>query len=107
MEGFVDATALIQPGIYVLWRQGKVVFVGKSDKSMLAKIASHRSLLRKQVPDWFPVKGIPFDKVFIKTVHPDRIEAEYLALILEHNPHYNQPSPAFVPQAVISINRRV
>jgi len=107
MNGFTDATALIQPGIYVLLRQGKVVFVGKSDRSMLAKIASHRSLLRKKVPDWFPVKGIPFDQVLIKTVHPDRIEAEYLELILEHNPHYNLPSPAFTQPVIGRIPRRI
>jgi hypothetical protein len=106
MEGFTDATALIRPGVYLLLRQGKVVFVGKGDRQMLSKIATHRSLTRKSVPDWFPVKGITFDQVFIRTVHPDRLEAEYLSLILEHNPHHNLPAPAFTSN-VTTIPRRI
>lgn len=106
MDGFVDATALVKGGVYILLLRGKVVFVGKATSAMLPRIAAHRSLARKSTPAWLPIRGITFDQVFIKAVHPDRLEAEYLELVLEHNPIYNLPSPAFT-KPEIQITRRV
>lgn len=107
MEGFTDVSGLIRCGVYLLLQRGRVVFVGKAGKSMLAKIAAHRSLARKSVPDWLPIKGIPFDQVLIKTVHPDQLESTYLDLVLEFNPHYNLPAPAFAPPPASAIHRRI
>lgn len=99
MDGFTDASELIRPGVYVLLSQGKVVFVGKGERSMLAKIAAHRDLARKRAPVWLPIKGIVFDQVFIKYVHPDHLDEVYEDLIAEHSPRHNTIFPLYIPHS--------
>jgi excinuclease UvrABC nuclease subunit len=84
----VDVSAILRPGVFVLSHRGKVVFVGKS-KCPLELIAAHRSLARKRVPEWMPIKGIVFDSITVTPEHPDRIDALYQSLIDQHQPHYN------------------
>lgn len=75
MDGLVDVSDLLGPGIYVLSRRGRVVFVGKA-KSVLAMVAKHREFAKNSMPEWFPVPGVVFDQIEWKPSHPDRIDAE-------------------------------
>lgn len=89
MEGFTDISAILRGGIYALSYRGQIVYIGKADKNLLARIAAHRSAAKRILPPWFPVQGIRFDQVHIRHVHPDRIDAELASLIIEHRPRYN------------------
>lgn len=89
MEGFIDISEVLRVGIYILSYRGEIVFIGKSSGAMLVKIAGHRSAKNKDLPPWFPIRGIRFDKVYIRAAHPDRIDCELAGLIVKHNPRYN------------------
>lgn len=106
LDQFVDASDLLRCGVYILRLHGKVVFVGKAQKGMLAKIATHRSLARKHVPAWLPVRGIVFDEVLIRAVHPDRLNEVYDDLVDTYQPMQNVPSP-FITQPSPTIIRRI
>ena len=84
LDGFVDATALLGAGVFVLVYRGEVVYVGKATGPMLAKIAALRGTDR---PKWLP--NIRFDQVLIRRVHPDRIAAVRMDLIAEFQPKHN------------------
>lgn len=100
MEGFVDASAVLRGGVYVLLNRGEVVFVGKSSGPMLAKLAALRSADR---PRFLP--KITFDQVLVKFVHPDQIVEVYWSLIAEHQPRFNAPTPT--RPSGIPITRRI
>ena len=106
LEGFTDASDLLRCGVYILRLRGKVVFVGKAQKGMLAKIATHRSLARKHVPIWLPIRGVVFDEVLIRSVHPDKLDEVYDDLVDTYQPMQNVPSP-FVTQTPATIIRRI
>ena len=42
LEGFINVSATLRPGIYALVRDGVVVYIGQSKKP-LARISAHRS----------------------------------------------------------------
>jgi hypothetical protein len=106
-EGFIDASGLVKCGIYILLHKGKVMFIGKATSGMLAKIANHRSAASKSHSPWLPIKGVVFDQILIKTVHPDRLAAEYACLVAEHAPKLNLPPPFIHAQPSLSGIRRV
>lgn len=101
MNGAIDITAILRQGVYVLSREGRVVYVGQS-KCMLARIAAHRSLARKHVPMWLPIRGVIFDHAEVIPCHPDRIDALERGLIelyrptgnRQHNPDYKAKPPS-------------
>lgn len=97
LKGFADISEVLGAGIYVLLAQGRVVFVGKSSRVMLTKIANHRAGDR---PKWFPLANIQFDSVKVKFVHPDLVEAVYQGLIAEYQPRYNT-TPRAIPTSVM------
>ena len=91
----------LSPGL-----RGEVVFVGKASRVMLTRIAAHRSA---NVPT-FLLPNIRFDKVLVKFIHPDRLEATYQSLVAEHSLRYN-PTPSRHPNCYLgatamSIERR-
>lgn len=101
LEAFTDITDILRGGVYILRYRDQIVYVGKARGSMLARIASHRSLARKSSPDWLPIKGVVFDEILVQPVHPDRLDATYQSLVDRYQPRFNnhlhQPSPPFAP----------
>ena len=95
----IDVTAVLRQGVYLLSREGRIVYVGQS-RCMLARIAAHRSLARRKVPSWLPIRGVVFDSVAVIPCHPDRIDALERTLIELHKPVSNRalnPEPAKYP----------
>lgn len=96
MNGFIDISAALRGGVYLLKHRGVVVYVGKA-KVMLTRIYSHRKVwgdrrqrpANRDLPEWFPIKGIIFDSVSVLPVEAalvDRVEQE---LIKRYQPRYN------------------
>ena len=99
MSAAVDVSVMLRSGCYLLSRDGVVVYVGQS-KCPLARIAAHRSLARRRVPRWLPIRGVIFDSVSVIPCHPDRIDAMEQALIEFYRPvnnHTHNPEPMLVP----------
>lgn len=113
LEGFVDATALLRPGVYALLYAGVVVYVGQS-KVPLNRVYAHRSLRSRKAPAWLPIKGMLFDEVQVLPCPADRLDEVERALIDLYKPKYNVklklPQPVAVEfrmnfaSAAISIN---
>lgn len=94
-----DVTAILRQGVYILSRENVIVYIGQS-KCMLARIAAHRSLARRRVPSWLPIRGVVFDRVEVIPCHPDRVDALERGLIELHAPVYNKshnPEPVKYP----------
>lgn len=115
LEGFVNVTAALRPGVYALLYHGVVVYIGKSSKAPVDRIYAHRSLRARKAPAWLPIKGMLFDEVHILPCHPDRLDEVEHALIELYKPKYNvklkTPTPveltAFFPKPVSTpIHRR-
>lgn len=85
LEDFADISEVLGGGIFILGYRGEVVFVGKSTRGMLAKIANYRA---KDLPKWFP--RITFDQVLIRYVHPDELDRVYADLLAEYQPKHNR-----------------
>jgi hypothetical protein len=84
IPGFIDATSLLGPGIFILLREGRVVYIGRASSPMLPKLAAIRSDSR---PKWLP--KIRFDEVLIRRVHPDALDSVYTQLLAEFQPEGN------------------
>ena len=97
LEGFVDITSALRCGVYALVYQGRIIYVGKS-KSMLGRIYSHRTAKnKKNLPSWFPVKGLTFDEVHVQPCHPDNVDALEYKLINQYKPRYNTQLKNAIP----------
>jgi hypothetical protein len=83
MREAADMTDCLGPGIYILWRRGRVVHIDKA-KCVLTRVAEHRRLARTSTPDWLPIKGFVFDRFEVIKSHPDRIDAELAGVIAAH-----------------------
>lgn len=87
LEGFVEVSAILRSGVYVLCAKGEVIYVGKS-KAMIARITAHRQAWiakRKGREGWISdTLGIPAlfcDEIHILPVPPamlDEVEAEMI-----------------------------
>lgn len=93
VEGFEDQTNLIGPGVYILEREGKVVHVAWAP-AVLERIAKHRELVSQDLPSWFPIRGIIFDRFHFRRCASDIGESIVAELISKHRPHLNEPSNA-------------
>ena len=102
LEGFIDATALLRPGIYALLYRGVVVYVGQS-KVPLSRVYAHRSLRSRKAPAWLPIKGMLFDEVHVLPTLVDDLDRVERALIDLYKPKYNVKlkSPQPVSQEII------
>lgn len=93
MEGFLDASQMLQGGVYVLLHRREIVYIGKA-KSFLSRIYTHRSTwsrVRKgdKIASWLPTKGIMFDQFFLRPCRPEIADELERSLIALHNPKYN------------------
>ncbi len=90
LQGFENVTAILRMGIYALVHNGRVVYIGKA-KAMLSRVYTHRTNARQRSPAWLSdrAKGIVFDEVHIRPVHPDEIDDLEHALIHFYKPRYN------------------
>ena len=102
LSGFVDASAVLRGGVYVLALRGEVVYVGRASGSMLAKLANLRGHDR---PSWLP--RIRFDQVLIRAEHPDRIESLRARLIAEFEPKHNATQLLQATAAIAGFERRI
>lgn len=100
LEGFVEVSAVLRPGVYALVRGGVVVYVGQGSKAMIARIEAHRSNWgRKRIPAWMPVslRGVLFDEVWVMPCRVDQLNELEAAMIELYKPRYNikikSPSP--------------
>ncbi len=83
-------------GVYLLLREGKVVYAGKST-NVFARIATHYQRMERRNKNKAPfldavaryVTLIKFDEVWIKRCHRSMLDAEELALIQQHLPEHN------------------
>jgi hypothetical protein len=99
VEGFVDVSAILGGGVYILANAGEVVFVGRASGTMLTKIASERSVDR---PKW--LGKVTFDQVLIRRMANDKIAGEVVRLIAEFQPKHNQTVPC---NSRPSVDRRI
>lgn len=102
LAGFVDATAMLRAGVYVLAWRGEIVYIGKARGDMLVKLAALRSNDR---PSWLP--RIRFDQVLIREVHPDRLDAVRAELIAEFEPKHNADKLIRAGAAIAPVVRRI
>jgi hypothetical protein len=95
--GSFDVTAILRQGVYLLSREGRVVYIGQS-RCMLIRIYAHRNLARKRVPHWLPIRGVVFDTVEVIPCHPDRVDDLERGLIALHRPVHNRDhNPDYPP----------
>jgi len=115
LEGFVNVTAILGPGVYALVRDGVVVYVGQS-KKMLSRVSTHRSNWGKRTPAWLPrsVRGILFDEVHVLPCRVEDLDLAERALINLYKPRYNialkTPDSVRLPmpqRPVLGIERRL
>ena len=116
MENPVSIGDLLKPGVYLLLRYGKVVFIGKA-KCLLASLAAHRAALSgPRLPEWFPTKRVQFDDMQFIACASDRAALLLPALIELHRPVHNihnkptAPLPIQYPildKAAPTITRRI
>lgn len=90
LEGFVNVSALLGPGVYALLRDGVVVYVGQS-KRMLGRVSAHKSNWGRKTPAWLPasVRGILFDEVHVLPCRVEDLNAVEAAMINLYKPRYN------------------
>lgn len=101
LEGFVNVSAMLRPGVYALVKDGVVVYVGQSVRP-LARVEAHRSLWgRKRAPGWLPIRGILFDEVHVMPCRVEQLNEVERALIDLYKPKFNvklkSPEPVSTP----------
>lgn len=93
LEGFVNVSPLLKPGIYALLREGVVVYIGQSKKP-LGRIEAHRSLWGRtqrqgKLPGWLPIKAILFDEVHVLPCRIEDLDIVERAMIDLYKPKFN------------------
>lgn len=89
LEGFVNVSAMLKPGVYALVKDGVVVYVGQS-KQPLSRIYAHKSLWgRKKVPGYLPIRGILFDEAHVMPCRLENLDQVERMLIDLYKPKYN------------------
>ena len=102
LDGFIDVSATLLPGVYALVRGGVVVYVGQS-KRPLTRISAHKSNWgRKALPAWMPasLRGVLFDEVHILPCRCEDLDRVEAAMIELYKPRYNirikSPAPVTI-----------
>jgi len=93
MEDFVRLREVLTPvGVYMLYWQGTVVYVGKS-LNIFYRLSTHYNQMLRRLEGKLPYreKGPPilFDDVYVKWVHVDKLDREEIALIQRYQPIHN------------------
>lgn len=89
LEGFINVTATLRPGVYALLYAGVVVYIGQASRAPVDRIYAHRSLRSRKAPAWLPIKGMLFDEVHVLPCPIDRLDEVERALIDLYKPKYN------------------
>lgn len=92
-EGFVDATALMHCGVYMLIHRGEVVYVGQS-KSLGERLRTHcrnrNGKVRRSGLYGNRVKlGFSFDSIVIKGCMLGELDELEVSMIKKYKPKYN------------------
>lgn len=100
---------ILKPGVYLLSFREKIVFVGRS-RCLLAAIAGHRSIaVGPRMPEWFPIKGIHFDDVYIYPTSWNHTLDLMDSLIEFHKPPHNvhnKPVTPFPTKSILPVITR-
>lgn len=91
LEGFVNVSAMLRPGVYALVREGVVVYVGQA-KRMLTRVSAHKSNWgKKNLPAWLPasVRGVLFDEVWVLPCRVEDLNEVEATIINLYKPRYN------------------
>lgn len=94
----IDVSSILKPGVYLLSRDGRVVFIGRA-RCMFMTIYTHR-IAESKLPAWFPIRRVVFDKVEVIPVSYDQTLALATALAKFHKCTHNlnaQLTPAPFP----------
>ena len=110
MEGFVDVTAILRRGVYILLHQGTVVYVGQA-QLMLGRVYSHRvawgSKKRKPRTAVIPAKGMLFDQIMVRPCFSCDSDALEASLIDRYKPRYNTQLKSSIPPELIGLVARI
>lgn len=110
VEGFIDVSAMLRSGVYLLLHQGAVVYVGKS-QVMLGRVYSHRVAWgrksRTRQTALIPPKGILFDQVLVKPCALHLIDELEALLIKTHSPRYNTQLKSSIPPELAFLIKRI
>lgn len=94
MEDFVRIREVVTPvGVYCLYWQGTVVYVGKST-NIMARLGKHYVKMQRHLKGLPPYEQneaapIVFDDVWVKWVPVDILDREEIRLIQRYQPRYN------------------
>lgn len=89
LEGFVNVSVMLKPGVYALVKDGAVVYIGQS-KQPLSRIYAHKSLWgRKKVPGYLPIRGILFDEAHVLPCRVEDLDLVERTLIDLYKPKFN------------------
>ena len=108
LDGFVDVSVMLMPGVYALVRNGVVVYVGQS-KRPLARISTHKSNWgRKAMPAWMPasLRGVLFDEVHVLPCRLEELDRVEAAMIELYKPRYNIRIKSPTPVAITPLLAR-
>lgn len=99
LEGFVDVSVMLKPGVYALIKDGVVVYIGQSKKP-LSRVEAHRSLWgRKKAPGWLPIRAILFDEAHVLPCRVEQLDEVERALIDLYKPKFNVKLKSPLPTA--------
>jgi hypothetical protein len=86
-----DISHILRPGVFLLRKGERVVYIGKA-KCILIALAHHALRNRaSKLPDWFPVRAIQFDGIEVIPCDISRATDLHRALVALHDPLYNRP----------------
>lgn len=100
-----DITSILRPGIFLLRRADRVVYIAKT-KCLLLAIANLRAMDRFSSLTHLPLPRIHFDSISIIPCASDRAAELLPALIALHNPAHNRPAPTTPEPIAAPVLRR-
>lgn len=109
-DGFVDVSAILRTGVYLVVHQGKVVYVGQA-RVMLGRLYKHRvawgSKSKKRITALIPPKGMLFDQVFVRPCLASEMDGLEQELIRKYKPKHNTRHNASVPPELTGLVARI
>lgn len=91
MEEYIDVTAVLRPGVYILRRGGVVVWIGAA-RVPLTRLHGHNDHRRGEpAPSWLPWKPIAFDSVELRPCLIDELDRRLAETRLELG--WSEPVP--------------
>lgn len=110
MDGFVDVSAMLRRGVYILLHQGVVVYVGQASL-MLGRTYSHRvawgTKKRKPQTAVIPAKGMLFDQIMVRPCQLSEANALEIELIKRYRPRHNIQHKTSIPPELTGLVARI